>query len=79
MATVRLFASVALAAAILTSSSAEVLAEDMRDVLAPTGRLRVGVFPGSSLSMILRCQNWRNSWSELRSRQRAGEAPRRSL
>jgi polar amino acid transport system substrate-binding protein len=27
-------------------------AEDMRDVLAPTGRLRVGVFPDSSLSMI---------------------------
>ena len=45
----------------------------MRDVLSPTGRLRVGVFPGSSLSLILRCQNWRNPWSELRSRQRAGE------
>jgi len=52
MTTVRLFANVAFAAAILTLSSAEVPAEDMRDLLAPTGRLRVGVFPRSSLSMI---------------------------
>jgi polar amino acid transport system substrate-binding protein len=52
MATVRLFANLAIVAAILAFASAEVLAEDMRDVLAPTGRLRVGVFPSSSLSMI---------------------------
>jgi polar amino acid transport system substrate-binding protein len=52
MTTVRLFANVAFAAAILTSSSGQVLAEVIRDMLAPTGRLRVGVFPGSSLSMI---------------------------
>lgn len=52
MATVRLFANVAIAAAILSFACVELLAEDMRDVLAPTGRLRVGVFPGSSLSMI---------------------------
>jgi sorbitol-specific phosphotransferase system component IIBC len=77
-ATVRLLANVAIAAAILAFASAEVVAEDMRDVLAPTGRLRVGVFPSGSLSMIQEATTGETG-PKLRFRQRASEAPRRSL
>ena len=48
----RLLASAAVAVAIAAMSSSEVPAQNEREVLAPTGRLRVGVYPGSPLSMV---------------------------
>jgi polar amino acid transport system substrate-binding protein len=48
----RLFFSALLAMAVTAVILTEVLAEDARDVLAPKGRLRVGVYPGSPTSMV---------------------------
>jgi polar amino acid transport system substrate-binding protein len=42
----------AVAAAMAASASAGALAREARDILAPKGRLRVGVYPGSPLSMV---------------------------
>jgi polar amino acid transport system substrate-binding protein len=42
----------AVAAAIAAAASAGALAQEAREVLAPKGRLRVGVYLGSPLSMV---------------------------
>ena len=43
---------IAVAAAITASASAGALAQDAREVLAPKGKLRVGAYLGSPLSMV---------------------------
>jgi polar amino acid transport system substrate-binding protein len=48
----RLLAGAVIAMAITAITSGAVSAQDERDVLAPTGRLRVGVYPGSPTSMV---------------------------
>jgi polar amino acid transport system substrate-binding protein len=48
----RLFASAMIAMAMTAVTSAGAGAQDMRDVLAPKGRLRVGVYLGSPTSMV---------------------------
>ena len=52
MGIARLFVSAMIAMAITAIVSTEVLALDARDVLAPKGRLRVGVYLGSPTSMV---------------------------
>jgi polar amino acid transport system substrate-binding protein len=52
METSRLFVSAMIAMAITAVTSAGVRAQDTRDVLAPKGRLRVGVYLGSPTSMV---------------------------
>ena len=44
--------TMAVAAAVAASASAGALAQEAREVLAPKGRLRVGVYLGSPLSMV---------------------------
>src|SRR6516165_9314759 len=41
-----------LAAAIVSSAFTSALAQDMREILAPKGKLRVGVYQGSPTSMV---------------------------
>jgi polar amino acid transport system substrate-binding protein len=48
----RLFAGAVIAMAINAAVPPAVLAQDAREVLAPTGRLRVGVYLGSPTSMV---------------------------
>jgi polar amino acid transport system substrate-binding protein len=48
----RLLAVAMIAMAITVMTSGGVSAQDERDVLAPTGRLRVGVYPGSPTSWV---------------------------
>ena len=48
----RLLAGATIATAITAITSGGVSAQDERDMLAPTGRLRVGVYPGSPTSMV---------------------------
>ena len=48
----RLLAGGMVAMAIIAITSGGVSAQDERDVLAPTGRLRVGIYPGSPTSMV---------------------------
>ena len=48
----RLFVSLMIAMALTAVTPAGVLAQDARDALAPMGRLRVGVYPGSPTSMV---------------------------
>ena len=48
----RLLAGAMIAMAITAITSGGVSAQDERNVLAPTGRLRVGVYPGSPISMV---------------------------
>ena len=48
----RLFVSAMIAMALFAVVSAQVSAENARDVLAPKGRLRVGVYLGSPTSMV---------------------------
>jgi polar amino acid transport system substrate-binding protein len=48
----RIIVSLAVAATIAVSSSTVTVAEGARDVLAPTGKLRVGAYPGSPTSMV---------------------------
>jgi polar amino acid transport system substrate-binding protein len=48
----RLFAGAMIAMAITAITSSGSSAQDERDVLAPRGRLRVGVYPGSPISMV---------------------------
>ena len=48
----RLIAKVAVAAAIAASAPAGALAQDQREVLAPKGKLRIGAYLGSPLSMV---------------------------
>jgi polar amino acid transport system substrate-binding protein len=48
----RLIVRVAVAAAIMASASAAARAQNAREVLAPKGKLRVGAYLGSPLSMI---------------------------
>jgi hypothetical protein len=45
------------AAAVAASVSVQVVAQNERELLAPTGTLRVGVYLGSPLSMV-RPRNW---------------------
>jgi polar amino acid transport system substrate-binding protein len=52
MGIARLFVSAMIAMAITAMISTEGLAQDAREVLAPQGRLRVGVYPGSPTSMV---------------------------
>jgi polar amino acid transport system substrate-binding protein len=52
MGIARLFVSAMIATAITATISTEASAQDARDVLAPMGRLRVGVYPGSPTSMV---------------------------
>src|SRR5271169_3175875 len=52
MGIARLFVGAKVAMVVTAMISAEVLAEDARDVLAPKGRLRVGVYLGSPTSMV---------------------------
>ncbi len=47
-----LLVTMAVAAEFAASASASALAQDAREVLAPKGRLRVGVYLGSPLSMV---------------------------
>src|SRR3954471_297594 len=48
----RLWTALAIIAAIATCGSSAAVVENMREVLAPTGKLRVGAYPGSPLSMV---------------------------
>jgi polar amino acid transport system substrate-binding protein len=48
----RLFVSLMIAMALTAVTPAGMLAQDARDALAPMGRLRVGVYPGSPTSMV---------------------------
>jgi hypothetical protein len=48
----RLLAVLAIIVAIASYESSAAVAQDMREVLAPTGKLRVGAYPGSPLSMV---------------------------
>lgn len=48
----RHLAVLAIIAAIATCGASAAVAENMREVLAPTGKLRVGAYPGSPLSMV---------------------------
>jgi polar amino acid transport system substrate-binding protein len=48
----RLLAGAVIAMAITAITSGGVSAQDERDVLAPAGRLRVGVYPGSPTSLV---------------------------
>lgn len=48
----RLFASGMIAMTLIAITSGGALTQDARDVLAPKGRLRVGVYPGSPTSMV---------------------------
>jgi polar amino acid transport system substrate-binding protein len=48
----RLFVGAMIAVAITAITSGGVSAQDERDVLAPKGKLRVGVYPGSPTSMV---------------------------
>jgi polar amino acid transport system substrate-binding protein len=52
MGIARLFVSAMIAMAVTAIISTEVSAQDAREVLAPQGRLRVGVYPGSPTSMV---------------------------
>jgi polar amino acid transport system substrate-binding protein len=52
MAFGRVFVGVMVALAISAATSAGVRAQDAREVLAPNGRLRVGVYPGSPTSLV---------------------------
>jgi polar amino acid transport system substrate-binding protein len=52
MGIARLFVSAMIAMAVAVMISTEVSAQDAREVLAPQGRLRVGVYPGSPTSMV---------------------------
>src|SRR4051794_518957 len=51
MQAVRFF-GLAVAAAIAVCTAASGMAEEMHQILAPTGKLRVGGYPGSPLSMV---------------------------
>jgi polar amino acid transport system substrate-binding protein len=48
----RLFVGVMIAMASTAANSPDAFAQDAREVLAPTGRLRVGVYPGTPTSMV---------------------------
>jgi polar amino acid transport system substrate-binding protein len=52
MGIARFFVRATIAMAVTAMISTEVSAQDAREVLAPQGRLRVGVYPGSPTSMV---------------------------